>query len=68
MADLLAAPSVASADVFNVNTTIDANDNVCEGIAPGDCPLRAAVNDAANGDTINVPAGNHVLTVPAECC
>ena len=61
---LLAAPAVASADVFNVNTTIDANDNVCEGIAPGDCPLRAAVNDAANGDTINVPAGNHVLTVP----
>ena len=61
---LLAAPAVASADVFNVNTPIDANDNVCEGIAPGDCPLRAAVNDAANGDTINVPAGDYALTVP----
>jgi hypothetical protein len=58
----LAAPAVASADIFNVNTTADANDNVCEGIAAGDCPLRAAVNDAANGDTINVPAGTYVLS------
>jgi hypothetical protein len=61
---VLAAPSVASAEIFTVNTTLDANDNVCEGIVAGDCPLRAAVNDAADGDTINVPAGNYVLTVP----
>ena len=30
---VLAAPAVASADVFTVNTPVDANDNVCEGIA-----------------------------------
>ena len=61
---VLAAPAVATADEFTVNTTTDANDNVCEGLRPGDCPLRAAVNDAANGDTINVPAGDYVLTQP----
>jgi hypothetical protein len=61
---LLVTPALASADVFTVNTTADANDSVCEGIVAGDCPLRAAVNDAANGDTINVPQGTYVLTVP----
>ena len=59
---VLAAPAVARADVFTVNTLSDANDNVCEGVRAGDCPLRAAVNDAANGDTINVPAGTYVLS------
>jgi CSLREA domain-containing protein len=53
---LLLVPGVATADVFTVNTTVDANDNVCEQVAAGDCPLRAAVNDAADGDTINIPA------------
>ena len=59
---LLAAPRLASAETFTVNTTVDANDNVCEQVAAGDCPLRAAVNDASNGDIINVPAGTYVLS------
>ena len=53
----------ASAAVFNVNTTIDAAGAGC----PSICTLRAAVQ-AAQGpgspeaDTINVPAGDYVLT------
>ena len=59
---VLALPAAASADVFTVNTTLDGGDNVCQGVTAGDCTLRDAVNDAANGDTINVPAGTYVLS------
>ena len=59
---VLVLPAAASADVFTVNTTLDGGDNVCQGIAAGDCTLRDAVNDAAAGDTINVPAGTYVLS------
>ena len=58
----LAVPSVAPADVFTVNVMTDGGNGVCEGIVAGDCSLRDAVTDAANGDTINVPAGNYVLS------
>ena len=34
---------------------------MCQPIPVGDCKLREAVNDAANGDTINVPAGFYVI-------
>ena len=60
----LVAPSVVGADVFNVNTTLDGGNGVCEGMVVGDCTLRDAVTDAADGDTINVPDGTFVLAQP----
>jgi CSLREA domain-containing protein len=62
----LGAPPLASADVFTVNTTLDGGDGVCQGVAAGDCTLRDAITDAANGDTVNVPAGNYLLTVASD--
>ena len=56
---LLAAPAVASADIFNVNTPSDHALNGCDA---ADCTLREAVNAAANDDSINVPANTYVLS------
>ena len=57
----------AHAAVFNVNTTVDANDGVC---SVGHCTLREAIQAAQNNvgvDTINLPAGTYNLTLNAPC-
>jgi CSLREA domain-containing protein len=56
---VLATSSVASADTFSVNTPTDHLPNGCDA---ADCTLREAVNAAANGDTVNVPANTYVLS------
>src|ERR1051326_7209923 len=68
---LLAFLRAAYADSFTVNSTTDAVD-----VNPGDgtcatagsvCTLRAAIQEAnahAGDDTIDVPAGTYVLTIP----
>ena len=70
VAAVLAAPSMAVAATFTVNSTLDAVDAV-----PGDgvcatagavCTLRAAIQEAnalAGADTIIVPAGTYTLTI-----
>ena len=63
----LALASPAQALVFNVNTTVDANDGVCNA---SHCTLREAIEAAQNNvgfDTINVPAGTYNLTLNAPC-
>ena len=67
---LMSAPAISSAAVFDVNTTTDAVDNnIGDGTCAasnGDCTLRAAIQEAnglAGADTINLPAGNYLLTV-----
>lgn len=60
---------------FVVNSTVDAvdavpGDGVCETAVPGQCTLRAAVMEAnafAGPDTIQVPAGNYLLTLSGSC-
>ena len=61
---ILLAPTSASgqAETHTVNTTLDGGNGVCEGITVGDCTLRDAVTDAANGDTVSVPGGTYVLS------
>jgi CSLREA domain-containing protein len=73
LALLLAAPGLASAATFTVNTTVDAvdanpGDGVCE-TAPGNsvCTLRAAILEAnalPGADVITLPAGTYLLTLP----
>jgi parallel beta-helix repeat protein len=61
----------ASASSFGVDTAIDAHDavpgdGVCE-TSTGDCSLRAAVEEAnalAGLDTVTVPVGTYLLTLP----
>jgi CSLREA domain-containing protein len=67
-------PSPASAASFTVNTVGDAPDvvpgnGVCESATPGDCSLRAALQEAnalAGSDTIgfNIPGGGVQTIVP----
>lgn len=48
---------------FTVTKTADTNDGTCD----ADCSLREAViaaNAAADVDTINLPSGNYILTIP----
>ncbi len=57
---LVLAPTAAAA-TFNVNTTVDHDeDKSC--VAPSDCTLRDAVSLAGSADTINVPTGTYTLT------
>ena len=59
----LAAPGAASAAILNVNTTADHDDKFC---TAADCTLREAVQVGGSADTINLPAGNYVLTMSSE--
>jgi len=64
-------PAAAATD-FTVNSTadiVDANpgDGACETVNPGECTLRAAVqetNALAGADTITLPAGTYIFTIP----
>lgn len=59
----LAAAGTASAATFTVTKATDTNDGTCD----ADCSLREAVvaaNAAAGADTIVLPPGNYVLTLP----
>jgi CSLREA domain-containing protein len=56
---VLAAPAVALADTFTVNTPADHLVGACDA---ADCTLREAVTVAANGDVINVPANTYMLS------
>ena len=58
---LLAAPAIASAAVFVVNTTADPtpDPNLC---GAGTCTLREAVLQAGPSDSITVPAGTYFLS------
>ncbi|MEW5986603.1 MAG: choice-of-anchor Q domain-containing protein [Chloroflexota bacterium] len=66
-----AARAVAPAATFTVNSTLDAvdafpGDGLCA-TAAGECTLRAAVMEAnalAGNDTIVLPAGTYILTIP----
>ena len=69
-AALISAPAISNASAFNVNSTTDAVDsNIGDGTcaaSSGDCTLRAAIQEAnalAGSDTINLPAGNYLLTL-----
>ncbi len=67
----LAPATRAHAQTFTVNSTADAvdavpGDGVCETATPGECTLRAAVqeaNAAPGADTISIPAGTYRLTI-----
>ena len=59
----LTLPGAASAAILNVNTTADHDDKSC---TAADCTLREAVQEGTSADTINVPAGNYVLTTSNE--
>ncbi len=51
---------------YNVTKTDDTNDGVC---STGDCSLREAVlnaNACSGTQTINLPAGNYVLTIDGD--
>src|SRR3954471_16227530 len=59
----LAAPTAASAaTTYTVNTEADnpALPAECSGL-PLDCSLRQAIDKAANGDTVALPAGHYTL-------
>jgi CSLREA domain-containing protein len=59
----LALASAAKAATFLVSKTADTNDGTCD----ADCSLREAViaaNAAAGADTIVVPTGTFLLTIP----
>jgi len=66
---MLLATSSAMAATFAVNTTTDTNDStpgdaICAD-AGGACSLRAAIEEAnslAGADSVNVPAGNYLLS------
>ena len=57
----------AQAATFNVDSTGDGSDtNLADGVcatATGDCTLRAAIEQAASGDTVSIPAGTYTLTL-----
>jgi CSLREA domain-containing protein len=58
----LGVTSAGAAGPFNVTKTADTNDGTCD----DDCSLREAItaaNAAVDGGTVNVPAGNYLLTV-----
>ncbi len=60
----------AQAVTFNVNSTGDASDaNTGDGNCndgTGSCTLRAAIEQAGSGDTIDIPAGVYTLTLGTE--
>lgn len=61
---LFVVPSPASAAIFDVTKTDD--DVTC---TPGNCSLRGAIqaaNATPEADTINVPAGRHLLTIAGD--
>jgi hypothetical protein len=59
---VLAAPTVALAEVIVVNDTADPipDNGLC---AQGTCTLREAVDQAQNDDSVSVPAGTYVLAL-----
>src|SRR4051794_8176322 len=61
VAVLAALPAFASAaTTIQVNTEADSGLPGCLGV-PGDCSIRQAINAAADGDTVAIPAGHYVL-------
>jgi hypothetical protein len=68
---LLVGSLSVQATTFNVNSEVDAvdanpGDGVCA-TADSDCTLRAAIEETnvlAGADTINLPAGTYLLTLP----
>src|SRR3989442_3029018 len=73
LTSLLLAVAPAAAATFTVNDTADAvdaapGDGSCA-TAGGTCTLRAAIQEAnahTGADTIMVPAGTHLLTIPGR--
>ena len=69
---LLGVSANVSAATFVVNTTLDAvdtspGDGVCETVEPGQCTLRAAIQEAnalAGRDRVDLPAGHYRITIP----
>jgi CSLREA domain-containing protein len=66
-----ARPYRAEAAVFTVNSTADAvdadvNDHICATATPGECTLRAAIQqaNASGGGEVVVPAGTYTLSIP----
>lgn len=49
----------ATAATYTVTKTADTNDGSC---STTDCSLREAINTAAHGDTISIPAGTYTIT------
>ena len=65
LALMLGVPVASSAATFTVTKTADTADGTCD----SDCSLREAViaaNDNAGFDTVSVPAGTYVLTIPGQ--
>jgi predicted outer membrane repeat protein len=64
---LVAVTSAQAGATYTVNTTVDspASGGECSGIA-GDCSLRQALDKAANGDTVLVPASATPYLVTAD--
>jgi CSLREA domain-containing protein len=62
----------AAAATFIVNSSVDAvdanpGDGICQTVTPGQCTLRAAVQEAnalAGADMITLPAGIYKFTIP----
>src|SRR4051794_12708394 len=52
-----ALPALASADTFQVNTHDDPSGAGC----PAGCSIRRAIDAAADGDTVAIPAGHYTL-------
>ena len=68
---LVMVPDTSKSLNFFVDTTADttdanANDCICSD-SNGECSLRAAVmeaNSCLGGDTISIPGGTYILTIP----
>ena len=61
------SPAAATIAVTSTGDAHDANtgDGTCDD-GTGNCTLRAAIEQAASGDTITVPAGTYTLTLGSE--
>jgi len=70
----MGTPGVANAKTFLVNSTLDEvdtnyQDGICASTPSGVCTLRAAIQEANwldGPDTIKVPAGLYMLTIPGK--